>query len=703
MWAGLIAALLTGTSAPPVFAISETDKIRLLDFSGGESGSFAATSPSQISFSASGLRLAWLESGKLQVGSWKGENRTRTIADGVREYSWSPVGLRLAYLVESKVLVWNAGVPGEPASPVTIQPGKVIGFDWSPDGSRLMIGQESSSGGRLSVVAIEGGNARPICEGHALADLGWSPDGRQFAFLKPVLGKSTLSLVTGRFGSLKLTNHGEVGSGKLQWGPDGRRILVAGAGAAWHWQSGGKVQKFGEGAPLGWAGSNHVLVHQDGKLLRLDLRQQPPKPTPLFDLAQPIQLAMMPGAFLDESGTGTSPFKELPLPRPGQSWARGFVSQVDPYDDSLLLQCSQLTLPDGKEMVFASPLELKLQTDSASQQFGENQVVRAMDFPLDEEIAVLLPIEQPMAGATHKVLRALFPNWEVEEFWSDPNFPKLPQDTAIEHDRVTRAKVKVPLVFPVIGKIWYEDWFLRSRGNGTRRHRGQDLMGDRLLPLVACFDGVATFARGTGNAGYSVTLRNRSGWRAEYYHLNNDSPGTDDGLGGDEFAFAPGLTQGISVKAGELLGWLGDSGNAETTAPHLHFELWYDPLRACINAFDSLKAAKKLVQPTYVDPAPFLKPAEQELRQDGFIRNWNPLNKELAFALSARQTSGRPATPSSYPQSAQLTIGPATKIEHRSNARLGLRPDDLRPGQAVTVLRSASGNLEPRLIAVENR
>jgi hypothetical protein len=141
---------------------------------------------------------------------------------------------------------------------------------------------------------------------------------------------------------------------------------------------------------------------------------------------------------------------------------------------------------------------------------------------------------------------------------------------------ISHAKVVVPMVFPVLGGASYTDSFLACRGTGcSRQHLGQDLMAPKLRMLVATFDGVITYlkAEGAGSSGNYLCLRSDDGWTTNYLHINNDTPGTDDGRGTASWGFFPGIRQGARVFAGQRLAWLGDSGNAETTAPHCHFEL----------------------------------------------------------------------------------------------------------------------------------
>jgi len=87
-----------------------------------------------------------------------------------------------------------------------------------------------------------------------------------------------------------------------------------------------------------------------------------------------------------------------------------------------------------------------------------------------------------------------------------------------------------------------------------------------------------------------VFIRVDDGVTYNYLHLNNDTPGTDDGSGGGKNAFAPDIRRGNRVMQGQLLGFVGDSGNSEDTVPHLHFEMFEgdEPL----NPYGYLKAAQ---------------------------------------------------------------------------------------------------------------
>ncbi|MBS1718626.1 MAG: M23 family metallopeptidase [Armatimonadetes bacterium] len=170
-----------------------------------------------------------------------------------------------------------------------------------------------------------------------------------------------------------------------------------------------------------------------------------------------------------------------------------------------------------------------------------------------------------------------------------------PSVAGVEYDGVTLEPISVDMVFPVAGECHWEDSFLAPRDHG-RRHHGEDLLAPKMTPLVAAFDGTVYLSRGHGNAGYSVTLNGDNGYRAFYAHLNIDRPGTADGSGLDEYAFAEGLKNGDHVSTGQLLGYVGDSGNARGGATHCHFEL-SDPAQRVFNPAPSLSVARRILAP----------------------------------------------------------------------------------------------------------
>jgi murein DD-endopeptidase MepM/ murein hydrolase activator NlpD len=143
--------------------------------------------------------------------------------------------------------------------------------------------------------------------------------------------------------------------------------------------------------------------------------------------------------------------------------------------------------------------------------------------------------------------------------------------------------------FPVASPnaVFQDTWGVRR--SGGRRHRGTDIIGDRGTPILATADGVVTFVGRQHLSGYTVKIDHGDGWSTAYLHLNNDDPGTDDGKGGETTAFAPWIHVGARVEAGQVIGYLGDSGNAERTTPHLHFEIKHDGEK--LNPFPYLEEA----------------------------------------------------------------------------------------------------------------
>jgi murein DD-endopeptidase MepM/ murein hydrolase activator NlpD len=108
-------------------------------------------------------------------------------------------------------------------------------------------------------------------------------------------------------------------------------------------------------------------------------------------------------------------------------------------------------------------------------------------------------------------------------------------------------------VCPVQGPVSFTDTFGSPRGNG-RRHQGNDLFSPGGTPLVAVTSG-SVFFQGDPNGGNAAYVQGHDGNTYYYAHLS-------DYVGGAR-----------SVSAGELIGHVGNTGDAAGGPTHLHFEI----------------------------------------------------------------------------------------------------------------------------------
>ncbi len=156
------------------------------------------------------------------------------------------------------------------------------------------------------------------------------------------------------------------------------------------------------------------------------------------------------------------------------------------------------------------------------------------------------------------------------------------------------------MAWPLAGVGAIGSEFGADRDGGARKHEGNDIAAPKLTPVVAVADGVVTNVvqdQGTPHCCYAI-IGHADGWSSYYIHLNNDVFGTDDGLG---VGVRTDLVTGAPVRRGEVIGWVGDSGNAEDTIDHLHFEL-HDPQGLAVDPRPSLLAAQSAM--TFAEPQP---------------------------------------------------------------------------------------------------
>lgn len=140
--------------------------------------------------------------------------------------------------------------------------------------------------------------------------------------------------------------------------------------------------------------------------------------------------------------------------------------------------------------------------------------------------------------------------------------------------------------FPVYGAASFGGTFGAVRGD-VGWHHGEDVFAAAGAPVLAVADGVVFSAGWNDLGGYRVWLRDAEGDEYYYAHLS---------------AFSPLAVNSGVVRAGDVLGYVGASGDAGGTPPHLHFEI--HPARLLARGYDGV-----------VDPNPFL--AAWRRRADG--------------------------------------------------------------------------------------
>ena len=90
----------------------------------------------------------------------------------------------------------------------------------------------------------------------------------------------------------------------------------------------------------------------------------------------------------------------------------------------------------------------------------------------------------------------------------------------------------------------------------NKMHRGTDFAAPMGTPIMASGSGLITRARWCGGGGNCIKIKHNSTYETIYAHMKN---------------FARGIKEGIRVKQGQIIGYVGSTG--KSTGPHLHYEV----------------------------------------------------------------------------------------------------------------------------------
>src|SRR6266540_6508651 len=141
--------------------------------------------------------------------------------------------------------------------------------------------------------------------------------------------------------------------------------------------------------------------------------------------------------------------------------------------------------------------------------------------------------------------------------------PSITTKTARDHELAIRAQALfaplngMQLRMPVVGvssRNLDDSW--HAPRDGGRVHKGIDIFAPRGTEVVAVADGIVSYIGDQKLGGHCIWLTTENGASFYYAHLDR---------------WAPGLYEGMEVQSGDLLGFVGNTGNALHTPSHLHF------------------------------------------------------------------------------------------------------------------------------------
>lgn len=144
------------------------------------------------------------------------------------------------------------------------------------------------------------------------------------------------------------------------------------------------------------------------------------------------------------------------------------------------------------------------------------------------------------------------------------------------------------LSFPVdgVGERGIQSRFGAARDGGARRHHGIDIFAPRGTPVIAATSGTVSRVRETEIGGRVVWLRDERRSQSLYYaHLDTQL-----------------VRDGQRVERGDTLGTVGNTGNARTTPPHLHFGV-YRRGEGPVDPFPFVHTPPQRIEPLRADTA----------------------------------------------------------------------------------------------------
>jgi murein DD-endopeptidase MepM/ murein hydrolase activator NlpD len=193
--------------------------------------------------------------------------------------------------------------------------------------------------------------------------------------------------------------------------------------------------------------------------------------------------------------------------------------------------------------------------------------------------------------------------------------------------------------FPVGGVATFtHDWFFPRFTPTFHLHEGTDIFARTGTPVRAPSDGMLRLGQG-GSGGLAAYVYEPNG---TYYYMAHLS------------AFVPGQKPGQQVTTGEIVGYVGDSGNAKGGSPHVHFEYHPAPTRTVTSGKGRSRTVTTVVRPVAVGSV--LPPVDPKALLDQWLADALAAAPRL---VASAEASHRAAAAAATPARAGSAAAPA--------------------------------------------
>lgn len=202
----------------------------------------------------------------------------------------------------------------------------------------------------------------------------------------------------------------------------------------------------------------------------------------------------------------------------------------------------------------------ELERGQADAQAARRREAGAAQARRDELTALVAEQRRTLAGARARLTRLITQEKERRARLAALEKARQAALTSVPYAGQTALPGALPagdFLFPVAGPTTFSNDWMYPRPGG-RSHQGIDLFAARGTPVVAVADGSLFNVGWNGLGGWRLWVRDRAGNGFYYAHLS---------------AYAPVAREGATVARGTVLGYVGDSGDAQGTPTHVHFEI----------------------------------------------------------------------------------------------------------------------------------